>query len=102
PHARLGFLQVRPMVIPDQLVEVTAEDLSDPYAIVASDVVLGNGIDDTIQDIVFVRPEHFSPLHSLVIAEQLSTINRELRDQGRPFLLIGFGRWGSTHPSLGI
>jgi hypothetical protein len=102
PHARLGFLQVRPMVVSDQLVEVTAEDLSDPCAIVASEVVMGNGIDDTIQDIVFVRPEHFLPLHSLVVAEQLSTINRELRDQGRPFLLIGFGRWGSTHPSLGI
>jgi hypothetical protein len=32
----------------------------------------------------------------------LESINRELRDQKRPFLLIGFGRWGSSHPSLGI
>ena len=36
------------------------------------------------------------------IAQELELINGELRDQKRPFLLIGFGRWGSSHPSLGI
>jgi hypothetical protein len=102
PRARLGFLQVRSMVVSDQAVDVTVQDLSDPRAIVASDMVMGNGTADDIQDIVFVRPEGFSPLHTPAIAQQLESINRELRDQKRPFLLIGFGRWGSSHPSLGI
>jgi Pyruvate phosphate dikinase, AMP/ATP-binding domain len=102
PRARLGFLQVRSMVVSDQAVDVTVEDLADPSAIVASDMVMGNGTADDIQDIVFVRPENFSPLHTPVIAEQLESINRGLRDRKRPFLLIGFGRWGSSHPSLGI
>ena len=102
PRARLGFLQVRPMVISDQLVEVTVEDLSDPRAIVASDMVMGNEVSNDIKDIVFVRPDRFSPLHTSAIAEQLELINRELGEQHRPFLLIGFGRWGSSHPSLGI
>ena len=48
------------MVVSDQVVEVTVEDLSDPQAIVASDMVIGNGADDEIQDIVFVRPDKFS------------------------------------------
>ena len=90
------------MVVSDQVVEVTVEDLSDPRAIVASDMVMGNGTADDIQDIVFVRPDKFSPLHTPAIAQELESINRELRDQKRPFLLIGFGRWGSSHPSLGI
>jgi hypothetical protein len=102
PRARLGFLQVRSMVVSDQVVDVTVEDLSDPRTIVASDMVMGNGTADDIRDIVFVRPENFSPLHTPVMAQQLESINRELRDQKRPFLLIGFGRWGSSHPSLGI
>jgi hypothetical protein len=102
PQARLGFLQVRSMVVSDQVVDVTVGDLSDPRAIVASDMVMGNGTADDIQDIVFVRPEKFSPVHTPAIAQQLESINRELRDQKRPFLLIGFGRWGSSHPSLGI
>jgi pyruvate phosphate dikinase-like enzyme len=102
PRVRLGFLQVRSMVVSDQLVDVSVEDLSDPRAIVASDMAMGNGTADDIQDIVFVRPDKFSPLDTPVIAQQLELINRELRDQKRTFLLIGFGRWGSSHPSLGI
>ncbi len=101
-RARLGFLQVRPMVVSEQIVNVSVEDLSDPRAIIASDMVMGNGIAEDIQDIVFVRPEHFSPMQTPVIAQQLESINQQLSDQHKPFLLIGFGRWGSSHPSLGI
>ena len=102
PRARLGFLQVRPMVVSEEIVEVTSEDLCDPGAIVASDMVMGNGIENDVRDIVFVRPENFSPMQTPAIAQQIEPINRELREQRRPFLLIGFGRWGSSHPSLGI
>jgi hypothetical protein len=102
PRARLGFLQVRSMVVSDQVVDVTVEDLFDPRAIVASDTVMGNGTTDDIHDIVFVRPEKFLPSHTPAIAQELEEMNRELRDQKRPYLLIGFGRWGSSHPSLGI
>ncbi len=101
-RARLGFLQARSMVVSDQVVGVSVEDLCDPRAIVASDMVIGNGADDGIQDIVFVRPEQFSALRTPAVAQQLELINRELQQQHRPFLLIGFGRWGSSHPSLGI
>lgn len=101
-QARLGFLQVRSTMVSDELVEVTIENLSDPRAIVASDMAMGNGTADDIQDVVFVRPDRFSPLHTPAIAQQLESINRELREQHRSFLLIGFGRWGSSHPSLGI
>ncbi|MGE5735433.1 MAG: PEP/pyruvate-binding domain-containing protein [Acidobacteriota bacterium] len=101
-RVRLGFLQVRSMVVSDQVVDVTVEDLSDPRAIVASDMVMGNGTADDIQDIVFVRLDNFSSLNTPVIAQQLESVNRELQQQHRPFLLIGFGRWGSSHPSLGI
>ena len=99
---RLGFLQVRPMVVSEDVVEVTTEDLCDPAAIVASDMVMGNGIEDGIRDIVFVRPESFSVMQTPVIAQQIGAINRDLISEHRPYLLIGFGRWGSSHPSLGI
>jgi hypothetical protein len=36
------------------------------------------------------------------IAQNLEVVNRELQQEHRPFVLIGFGRWGSSHPSLGI
>jgi hypothetical protein len=101
-HARLGFLQVRPMVVSEEVVRITEDDLSDPRAIVASDRVMGNGVNDTIQEVLFVRPERFSPQKTPLIAQELDAVNRHLTEQGRTSLLIGFGRWGSSHPSLGI
>lgn len=99
---RLGFLQVRPMVVSEDEVNVSAEDLSGPDVVVASDMVMGNGVQQDIRDIVFVRPENFSPLQTPEIAQDIERVNRELNEEGRPYLLIGFGRWGSSHPSLGI
>ena len=101
-RVRLGFLQVRSMVVSDEVVDVAVEDLYDPRAIVASDRVMGNGTVDDIQNIVYVRPDKFSPMHTPAIAQQLESINGHLREQNRAFLLIGFGRWGSSHSSLGI
>jgi len=99
---RLGFLQVRPMVVSDEIVEVTVADLANPAAIVASEMVMGNGVQSGIEDIVFVRPDSFSVVQTPQIAEQIGALNRKLADAHRPYLLIGFGRWGSSHPSLGI
>lgn len=101
-RARLGFLQVRSTLVCDQMVDVTPEELRDSRAIVASEMAIGNGIRGDIRDIVFVRPETFSPMLTSTIARQLQAVNRELQEQHRPFLLIGFGRWGSSHASLGI
>lgn len=99
---RLGFLQVRPMAVSSEIVEVSADELLDTHAIVASDRVMGNGIETGIRDVVFVRSENFSPMRTPEIAKDLEAINRKLSDDHRPYVLIGFGRWGSSHPSLGI
>ncbi len=101
-NLRLGFLQVRPMVVSNETVEVTAQDLASPDAILASDMVMGNGIEPDIQDIVFVRPENFSCMKTAEIASEVGAINRALVEGHRPYLLIGFGRWGSSQPTLGI
>jgi hypothetical protein len=99
---RVGFLQVRPMAVSSEVVDVSADDLFDARAIVAADRVMGNGTETEIRDIVFVRPESFSPMRTPEIAKELDAINRKLSDEHRPYVLIGFGRWGSSHPSLGI
>lgn len=100
--ARLGFLQVRPMFVSGEMVDVSPEDLFLPEAIVASEMAMGNGVSEGIDDIVYVRPDTFSCTDTPVIAQELAQLNRELSDQRRPYLLIGFGRWGSSHSSLGI
>jgi hypothetical protein len=99
---RLGFLQVRPMVVSEAQVDITDEDLAAPDLLAASSRVLGNGVDDQITDVVYVRPDQFEARHTPTIARQLEQFNTTLLQEGRPYLLIGFGRWGSSDPWLGI
>jgi hypothetical protein len=99
--ARLGFLQARPLVVSRDIVRVSEGDLGGPGVVVASRVALGNGRQE-VQDVVFVEPETFEARHTPAIAAQIERFNRALVEAGRPYLLIGFGRWGSTDPWLGI
>ncbi|MBN1423403.1 hypothetical protein JXA88_02500 [Candidatus Fermentibacteria bacterium] len=100
--ARFGFLQVRPMVVSNEEILLPVEELRGDRVIVASETVLGNGQRDDIRDIVYVMPEMFEPRFTPRIAQELERINLPLVDEGRPYLLVGFGRWGSSDPWLGI
>jgi len=99
---RFGFLQARPMMVSREQTTVTEEEMSDPQAVVASSHVLGNGTREDIADIVYLRPEAFEAKHTPAIAAELEKINRALVREGRPYVLIGFGRWGSSDPWLGV
>ena len=39
---------------------------------------------------------------TMAIAEELKELNARFREEGRNYVLIGFGRWGSSIPTLGI
>jgi hypothetical protein len=101
-EARFGFLQVRPMVVSDEVVDVTEEEFGAENVLVSSNRVMGNGVVEGIADVVYVKPEVFEARHTRQIAGELEALNHALQDEGRPYLLIGFGRWGSTDPWLGI
>jgi len=100
--ARLGFLQVRPMARTSEAVEVPESSLRDEGVVIASGRVLGNGVAAGIRDLVYVRPDAFDAMRTRAIAGEIGALNRRLVDAGKPYVLIGFGRWGSSEPTLGI
>jgi hypothetical protein len=100
--ARFGFLQVRPMFVSRNMVSVAAEELEAPEALVASQDVLGNGMINNICDIVYMTSESFDKTESRIIASQLEKVNHQLAAEGRPYLLIVYGRLGTTDPPFGI
>jgi hypothetical protein len=100
--ARFGFLQIRPMVVSREAVEIQSQEMNGLDVLLASENVLGNGRIDTITDIVFVKPENFDSKFTLKISAEIEQVNAQLRDAHRSYLLIGFGRWGSADPWLGI
>lgn len=99
---RFGFLQVRPMVAPESAVEIGSGALSGPAVLAGSERVMGNGILRDVRDVVYLRPEAFDAKFSRAMVGEIDRVNQELLREGRPYLLIGFGRWGSSDPWLGV
>jgi hypothetical protein len=100
--ARFGFLQIRPMFISEDLVEIKEEELTGDSVLIASKQVLGNGQLDSIKDIVFVKPDVFTAKDSWLATAELDEINRTLIEEEQPYLLVVIGRLGSSDPWLGI
>ncbi len=98
---RLCLLQVREMAFSSAAVEVSS-DREGYVPLVLSDAVLGNGAEESVADVVFVRPGAFEQRLAPLAAEEVAALCRPLREARRPFLLIGYGRWGSSDPWLGI
>ncbi len=97
-----GFLQVRPLSPsrePDDL-EIGAVKRDD--LICESPWVLGNGRLENVRDMVVVDPDRFDRSASRQTARGVKILNSRLVAEGAPYVLVGVGRWGSSHPELGI
>lgn len=99
---RLCLLQMRPMVVPTGEARVAPAELGDSRVVVAADRAMGHGCRDDLADVVYLVPEAFDAGRTVDIAGQVDRINRTLVAAGRPYVLIGFGRWGSSDPWLGV
>jgi len=93
---------VRSTVVASDIVTIKDEDIVGENVLIASGNVLGNGLIEDIQDIVYVIPENFELDKTRQIADDLENINDVLVEEGHPYLLIVFGRLGSSDPWLGI
>jgi hypothetical protein len=100
--ARVGLVQVRAMAAHGDVVEVEEAELTGPGLVLGSRKVMGNGVVDTVRDIVYIKPASWDARETPRIASELDVLNRTLVDEGRPYMLIGFGRWGSSDPWLGV
>lgn len=97
-----ALLQIRPLASDRLPAEVDLDLLAPDATLVRTDVALGNGHYGEIRDVVFVDRNRFDRGQTTVIAAEVSALNRQLRAEQRPFLLVGPGRWGSSDRWLGI
>lgn len=97
-----NLLQIRPIVERDENVSIDWKTIPLDDALIYAESALGIGAMDGIRDIVYVRSGAFDVLATEAIAEELLALNARMREQGRPYVLVGPGRWGSSDPHLGI
>jgi CheY-like chemotaxis protein len=96
----LAFLQLRPLALSREMLEVVIGEVDPDRLICRSRRVLGNGRVDDVHDVIVVDRQRFARASSRQVAAELAQCNAGLA--GRAYLLVGVGRWGSADPWLGI
>lgn len=96
------FLQLRPMIGRSRWEPVVITERHREGALAKTRMAHGNGIYDDIYDIVLVKKESFAKHLTREIASEIGVMNNLLLEEKRPYILIGYGRWGSSDPLMGI
>jgi hypothetical protein len=95
-------LQIRPISADSLNAKVDWNQIDETGAFLRSGNALGTGQIEDVRDIIYLRPEAFDVLKTREMAETIRQWNNRLRQEGRQYLLIGYGRWGSQIPTLGV
>lgn len=101
-NLEFGILQMRPLVISNELEEFDLHAYNDDDLLCKSSRVLGNGVSGDIYDIIFVDINKFQRAHSREVAHEVEQFNSKLIHENKKYILIGVGRWGTLDPWLGI
>lgn len=99
---RFGFLQVRPIALSSEKIDIPSEETAGNDVFISSNHVMGNGTVNSIRDIIFADFQNFNTKTAFLIADEIETLNRKLLNENKSYLLIGYGRWGTSDPSSGI
>ena len=76
--------------------------LPDDALLLRSNNSLGHGVMNDICDVVYVKTANWSASRNPQIAGEIEKLNQQFLDEGRNYILVGPGRWGSSDPWLGI
>jgi hypothetical protein len=98
----LYLLQLKPLIRSEgkDAIEVEGIDRSDCF--IYSDRAMGNGRDASVADVVWVDPRRFDRSQTVAIASEIEVLDKEMRDLGRRYVLVGPGRWGTRDRWLGV
>ncbi|MBN1602609.1 MAG: hypothetical protein JW915_13455 [Chitinispirillaceae bacterium] len=98
----LNLLQVKPLTGKQRAYELNDSALDPETILLYSQTALGNGLIDTVTDIIMVDLSLFDCTRTAEIANEVEWFNRRFLKTNRHYLLIGPGRWGTRDRSLGI
>ena len=95
-------LQIRPISADSLTAQVDWSKIDETDALLRSGNALGIGKIEDVFDIIYLRKQTFDILRTREMADTIREWNRRMQQEGRQYLLIGYGRWGSQIPTLGV
>ena len=96
------LLQVRPMVDVKANLSEDLNQIPEENLLLKSDNSLGHGVMEDIHDIIYVKTDGYNAGNNPTIAYEIEKLNRKFLEEGKHYVLVGPGRWGSSDSWLGI
>ncbi len=101
-NATFNILQIRPLTTNYEQIRIDTDSINPNELVLETTSSMGFGKKDNLYDIIFVNPKRFKSTETMNMLEELNELNAQMREQNRPYILIGFGRWGTRDEFLGI
>jgi len=95
-------LQIRPLTINTENITIDIDNLNKDDMVLYTENGMGNGIIDSVYDVIFVDPDKWDRTKTVKMHDEISELNKRMRAESRNYILIGPGRWGSRDRFLGI
>ncbi len=98
----LYLLQIKPLIRIEKHTKINFEEVDQSKILLSSEKGMGNGKLDYIKDVIFMKSEMFSRTKTDEMAKEIAALNKKMEEQGKEYLLIGPGRWGTRDKFTGI
>ncbi len=101
-RASFYLLQIKPLIGSDQGYNVDLNSIDTHQVLLFSEKAMGNGLIDSINDVIYVDPQCFDKSQTIAMADEIDKLNRKMAEENRKYILIGPGRWGTRDRWIGI
>ena len=96
------LLQVKPLVGSGAGYNINLGKIDKDKCLLLSRRSMGNGKVDNISDVVYIEPEKFDNTRTENMASEIEAINDKMLAEGKKYILIGPGRWGTRDRFIGV
>jgi len=100
--ASFFLLQIKPLIGNYNEYKVNLDELDLKSVILLSNTGMGNGSISNLYDVVYIKRNVFDKSMTPTMALEVEAINEKLATEGKNFILIGPGRWGTRDRWIGI
>ncbi len=101
-RASFYLLQIKPLIGKAKDFEIKPEKLDKEKILLYTEKGMGNGAIKNVSDIIYVEPDAFDKTKTTEMAAEIEKINKHMIEEGKKYVLIGPGRWGTRDRFIGI
>lgn len=96
------LLQIKPMIGHAQDYDVDMKKIKKEDIILYAEKGMGNGLIKDIEDVIYIDNTRFDKSRTEDMVREIDVLNSKMMKEGRRYILVGPGRWGTRDRWIGI